>query len=477
MYGIGGIAARIVSVVMLPIYTRYLAPAQYGLLQLLDISIEITAILFTAGTRSGLQRFYFKAQTDEERHRVIFTTWALEVVLSLAGSLALAASAQLLYRVVLVGEGSPDLIRIAALNFALGSLAFVPLLLLQIEQRALASTIAQLSKIAIQVALNLYFLISLRLGVAALLWSTAIASTLTGAVLVTLMVRRTGARVSRQAIHDLRRYGVPYQITTAAAFILTFGDRFFLQRSHGAAAVGLYALAYQFGFLLLQFSAGPFLRAWTPQRFAMAAAPPDVRNREYARGFLFLNILMLTMALGLTVFIRPALSVLTSAPYHGAAALVPLVLLAYVIHTWGEVVKFGIDVSERTALYTYASWIATAVVLVLYAVLIPPLGGLGAALATAIAFLVRFGLALYWSQRVWPVRYGWNRPLRLAAIAAAAAAPAIMWTPATMAGQLTLGAALVGAYAVLAWMLVLEAPHRAALVRAVRTRSLAELGR
>ena len=46
---------------MLPVYTRFLTPADYGLVQLLELTVEVAAIFFTAGTTAGLQRFYFKA--------------------------------------------------------------------------------------------------------------------------------------------------------------------------------------------------------------------------------------------------------------------------------------------------------------------------------------------------------------------------------------------------------------------------------
>ena len=247
VYGFGMIVSRIVSVVMLPVYTRYLSPTEYGLLQLLDVTVDVTAILFTAGIRSGLQRFYFKATTEEERNQVVFTTFLLEMVLTVAGTLVLMATANVVQRVVLVGAGTSDLVRLAALNFTLNAMTAVPMALLMIEQRAALATVSQLIRLAMQVTLNFYFLVFRHLGVESILLSTTIASSVVGFALVAWMIGRTGVRVSRAVVRDLRRFGVPYQITTAGAFILAFGDRFFLAHYDGAAEVGVYGLAYQFG--------------------------------------------------------------------------------------------------------------------------------------------------------------------------------------------------------------------------------------
>jgi O-antigen/teichoic acid export membrane protein len=273
-------------------------------------------------------------------------------------------------------------------------------------------------------------------------------------------------------VRDLRRFGVPYQITTAAAFILTFGDRFFLAHYRGPAEVGLYGIAYQFGFLLYMLGGDPFLTAWAPQRFEMVSHSREERDESYARGFLYFNLLLMTAAIGIVVFVRPAIGMLTTSDYHSAALLVPTIVAAYVFQSWGNAVKFGIDVAERTTLYTAASWIATAVVLVGYAVLIPPYGGFGAAVATLVAFAVRFAFTFYWSQKVWPVTYLWRRSILLTVIAVAVSLPAVVLPVTRTLSQFGLGVALTLIYAALTWQFVLDDTHRSGLLEVLRARKL-----
>jgi O-antigen/teichoic acid export membrane protein len=273
-------------------------------------------------------------------------------------------------------------------------------------------------------------------------------------------------------IRDLRRFGVPYQITTAGSFILTFGDRFFLARYDGPAAVGLYGIAYQFGFLLYMLGGDPFLSAWAPQRYELINRPRAERDASYARGFLYFNLTLMTTAMGIIVFVRPAIGVLTTNDYHSAALLVPIIVAAYVLQSWGNAVKFGIDVAEQTKLYTWASWIAAGVVLVCYATLIPSYGGYGAALATFIAFAVRFGLAFYWSQKVWPVDYQWRRSLLLTAITIAVSIPAVVLPVTRVLDQFALGIALTLIYACLTWQFVLDDAHRRGVREVLRARRL-----
>jgi O-antigen/teichoic acid export membrane protein len=240
----------------------------------------------------------------------------------------------------------------------------------------------------------------------------------------------------------------------------------------------LYGLAYTFGFLLYSVSSGPFLTAWSPIRYEWVPEPREQRDAAYSRGFLYFNFVLVTAAMGIVVFVRPVLTLLTSSPYHGAAAIVPIIVASYVVQSWGDVARFGIDVAERTTLYTRASWIATAVVLVAYAVLIPRFGGYGAAWATFIAFVVRFALTLRWSQEVWPVTYQWKRSLLLTTIAVGVSAPAFLLPTTTVLRQFALGIGLTALYAALTWSFVLDEEHRIGILKMIRTSKLSTvLGR
>jgi O-antigen/teichoic acid export membrane protein len=124
-------------------------------------------------------------------------------------------------------------------------------------------------------------------------------------------------------------------------------------------------------------------------------------------------------------------------------------------------VHFGIGISERTKYYSYVTWVAVAVVMALYALLIPPLGGLGAALATLAAFAVRFWVGYYWSQRLWPVDYRWSKNLWLATFGAGAITAAYAIRIQGTTEQLAFGGFLFAMYALLAWFLVVEPSDRA----------------
>ena len=468
IYSAGVFAHRIISVLMLPIYTRVMTPADYGVLDLLQMVTDITALVLTAGLTAGLQRFYFQQEDRGRRNAIVSTAFLMQLGLAMVGTVVLLLLAGPIAQNALGGSGTPRMVRIAALNFSLGMLAAVPLTLMQTEEKARLHLSVTLVKLALGVSMNLLFLVHFRLGAEGILLSTLVTNVVVGTWAITWMVRRTGLAFDWHWLRELRRFGIPSQLSWAGSFLLTFGDRFFLQSARGAGSVGLYSLAYQFGFILAQVAGQPFLQAWRPQRFQLVTAPREKRDHATREGFFFLSVVLLTGATAICLFVEPFLRVMTTKGFHGAATLVPLIALAYVVETWANAVSFGIEVSEQTRYSAYSTWLSAAVAIALYALLIPRLGGYGAALATVGGFSVRLLLVLHWSQRLWPTEYGWGRPLLTMALAGIAIGGYLWLRSPELGSQIAVSVSAFLAYLVAVLTICLTREERQILARAAR---------
>lgn len=459
-YGAAMLASRAVSLIMLPLYTRALAPADYGVLQLLLLTMEVVALLVSAGAAAGVMRFFYRASTDDERHAVQWTALGLLAGLNALGTALVLAAAGPVAAVALKDASWAPELRLAALTFALEPFVAIPMLSLQVRQRAREAMVASLVKLALQVTLNVTLLVVLHLGVRGAVLSACLTNLIMGAALTWRLRREVPMRFSWDAARNLRRFGLPYQFVTAGTFILTFGDRFFLQAARGATEVGLYALAYQFGFIVYTFCASPWLQAWTPRRHEQVRQPAAQRDAAYNDGALLLTVLIVTGVVGAALFATPALRIIAAPAYLGAAAYVPWIVSAYVLQAWSETAQFGIDVSERTVWATAATWVGTLVVLPAYALLIPRWGATGAAVATILAFAARAAAMYGFAQRLWPVAYRVAPHARALVVGVSVMVTALWVRPVGFVAEVGVGTAALAVYAALTWGLVLDAPAR-----------------
>ena len=73
VYGIGDAATQIISFFLLPVYVRYLSPADYGVLALL-LTVEVVAkVLFRWGIDASFMRLYFDCPDDPARRLLAST--------------------------------------------------------------------------------------------------------------------------------------------------------------------------------------------------------------------------------------------------------------------------------------------------------------------------------------------------------------------------------------------------------------------
>lgn len=450
VYGLGIVMNKGLAFLMLPLYTRVLTPADYGVMGLIQMTLDVVGILAGYKIVQGIYRFYHKASTRRERDEVVSTA-----LLSLAVSFAAVAAAAFLAAGLLstLVFGSParaGLIRLAAGALAFESLMAVALAYARVRDRSVLFVTAGGIKLLLSAILNLVFLLGMGMGVAGVFLSALISGALVGVALAAWVVREVGSRFSPSTFRDLARYGVPLVAMNIAAFVTTFGDRYFLQVAAGEHEVGLYHLAYKFGFLLIMVGHMPFTQVWEPKRFEIWDRPD--RDELLARGFVYLNVLLLTVAVGIGLFVDPVLRVLSDPEFLPAAVLVPAILAVYVLQSWTRIQDIGILIRERTEFVTLAEWVGAAVALAAYVLLIPRYLAWGAVAATALAFLVRYALVYRFSQRMARVEYRWGPVCRLGALAAAAVGAGIL-LPADMSlwSSVAARAGLLAAYLLLLW--------------------------
>jgi O-antigen/teichoic acid export membrane protein len=223
-------------------------------------------------------------------------------------------------------------------------------------------------------------------------------------------------------------------------------------------------LSYQFGFLVTQLGEQPFTSAWLPQRFSHAKDAPAERNRLNALGALAFAIVLNTVAVGVAVSARPLVHLMATPAYAGAATTVPVLAMAYVVACLTGGWKFGIDYSLETRYFTYATWISVVVMLLAYALLIPPFGAMGAALATLIGFVARAIPTVFWAQRLFPLHYEWRRTAVLCLAALSTALLPAMIPAVGLGRMITISTAALVMYAAAVWWLVLGTAHRATLL-------------
>lgn len=414
IYTLGMVLGQLVSFLMIPIYTNYLNPSEYGILELLSMTVDVLSTIIGIGITASIMRFYYGFDNDHDKNQVVSTALiATMTIMSFASAICILFSSSLSKLVF----SSPDFsrhFRIMFVTMFLTSGIQVPMVYLRAKLKSFTFVKINLIKLLMQLTLNIYFLAVLKLGVLGILYSTLIASMLVCIYLTVSTFLQTGIGFSFAKYKKMLRFGAPLIISDFCAFILTYGDRYFLNHYTDLSTVGIYSLAYKFGMMISILFAAPFVSIWGASMFDYAKKENSAEI--YASIMNYFLIGALTISLALSVYTKDMLRFMADSAYWSAYKVVPIIAASYVISGAMAITGAGILIGNKTKYRALSTLAATIVNITLNILIIPPWGAYGAAISTLLSYAVRMAVDYYYSQRLFRISYEWDKILKMIGI-------------------------------------------------------------
>ena len=407
IYGFGVLLQRSVGFLMIPVYTHYLSPADYGVLEMLDLIIFFSGIFATLGIYAATFRFYGAYESEEDKKEVISTAFLFYAASTLVLATALMIGAGPIALAVLGSPTYAPLVRLVSVTWFFSSLASVPLAYLRVRERTLAFVAVSLAQTLLGASLLAVAIAGLKWGVKGALYANLLTSVIIGLALSGVILRRIPRKISKEKLRLMLAYGVPLVPWNLAFYALIFSDRFFLRRYGNLAEVGVYSLGYKIAGIVSVLINGPFAFAWAWQQFEVAKRK-DARE-VYAKIQTYQLLVSVLMGLGVAVLARDVLRIMAPENFWSAARIVPLIVLCYVLDNIRSVTTSGLLVRRDTRYLAGIAAIVIASNLLLNYVLIPRYHAMGAALATLASYALLLVLCYIVGQRVYYVRYAYGK--------------------------------------------------------------------
>jgi O-antigen/teichoic acid export membrane protein len=409
VYAVAIAFGKFTSLLLLPVYTRYLTPADYGVLELLDLTSFIITSLVGMRLSDSMLYHYFQSKTSEERDTVLGSAFVGAALVGLAGGAAGWLMAGPISTEVFGTARYASYFRVvfAALAFSLPQ--DIGYAYLRAQSQSGLYVKLQAARTILAIGLNLALLIIWRMGVGALVWSSLIMYMIDVILVGGYILATARMRFDFTMFRSLGRYGYPIALSGMGMLVIHYGDRIFLRRYTTLAEIGIYALAYKLG-MLVSYIQAAFVTHWNAQMFRIAREGQG--DRVYVRVLTYYFLIMLFAALALSVGAGPLLRMMVPPAYQPAAILVPVIALAYVLRGVGDYFRSVLLIEKRTGINAWVTLAGVLICLIAYATLIPWLKLWGAVIATLIGFLSIAVMAFVTAQRVKCYRFETGRMLQ-----------------------------------------------------------------
>jgi O-antigen/teichoic acid export membrane protein len=403
IYGIADLINRAVGFVLIPLYTFYLTTADYGTLELLDLTSYIISMFLGMGISQAVFRFYYDYEEEDKRQQVLsvslITTWVVSTI-ALIGLFYFSRDISAL---VFQDPANFALFNIIFVTVVLQLNSRIPLALLRIRQQSILFILVNFILLVINLSLNILFIVHYNMGIKGILLGGLVANIVVGIYLLIFILRRIKISFSFPLLFAMLKYCLPLMWTWVGMFVLHFGDRFILQRLASLSDLGLYSLAYKFGFMISVLILNPFNMMWEPKRFELINAP-NARN-IYSLIFTYFMYAQVFVGLGIAILIKDVIIVMTDAEFHPAYHYVAVILLAYVLRGAFVYLEFGVHLRKKTKYLAFISLIGAALNVGMNLWLIPVMRIWGCTLTTLLSFLIMLVFIYFISQRLYYIPF------------------------------------------------------------------------
>jgi O-antigen/teichoic acid export membrane protein len=414
VYGLGSIVSRVLAVVLLPVYTRYLSPSDYGLIETLIALSAVLTALVAQGMKSAFFRFYFDSAEPGRRLLVVRTAFWYVLAASTAvsvGGIALASPISWL----LFGTHSHTGLVIAAFIGLWAALNYEQMTsLFRVEQRSGAFVTATLANVLVTIAATLLLVVVFDQGPLGVLVGNFTGTLIVYAALLVYSRHALGLQFDRSLYRAMNRFGLPLVPSAVALWLTNFSDRFFLVKLTDAHEVGLYSIGVRVASAIVLLLTA-FRMAWPA--FAYSIEDDREARRTYSFVLTYVVYVCCWLALALGLLAPWIVKVITTRPFYPAQNVVAP--LAFGVAAFGAYVV--VQIGTGRARQTRSNWLVTgaaaALNVALNFALIPPYGRMGAAIATVSAYSALFVGMAWRAHRVFPVPYQWRRVATLGAAA------------------------------------------------------------
>jgi len=418
-FSLGKILPKAIGFFLIPVYTRFLTPEDYGILEIANVTLAILTIIYLSGQIGSLQRFYYDYYKDKRKFQsymgtiigyVLGFSLVVTIILNILGKPVIS---QIFHKIPFY----PYLFIIIWTAFFKLLFPF-PQRLLQVREKSFSYSFLSVTQFLVSLGFIIYFVVVKKQGALGSIKGNFIATVIF--FIISCFLLRNDFRFSLDSskLKESLSFGLPLVPHALAGWILTFVDRIFLTHFTSLEEVGLYSLGYKFG-MILSIIVTSINFAWMPFFISTAKERPDIAKGIFRRITTFYIAFILLLGLGVSIFAREIIVIMATPKFFDSHRVIPIIVFTYVFQGLYYMVVNQIFFTKKTRFLPIAT-VGAAIINVGFNLLfIPRWGMMGAAWATLISFVFMFVFTWFISKRVYPIDYEYGRIIELFAITGA----------------------------------------------------------
>lgn len=418
IYTSGDVLNRAFGLLLIPIYTAYLTPGDYGILAITSTIASVLAILSMQSLESVLTRFHYDYADRESQRAFHGAIWLLMLICAAVVAVLSGTIGRPLYAWLFPDVPYVPYIRLAVWTMFFTNISYVLLKsLLRVRERPKTFSLLNILVFLVNTVLVIYFVVGLKRGAQGNLEGRLLAAALLAVPFIFLYFRDARLHWSPKIARNALAFSLPLLPHLLSLWVLNVSDRIILQRFVPLAEVGIYSLGYQIA-SVLQLLAFSVTNAWSPFFYKTAGEPGA--PRMLSRFSTYYMLLIMFLGAGISALAQDVLLIIASKPaYFTAYRVVPWVVLGFVMRGFYFLFVTSLYYRKQVRLLPAVTIGAAALNIGLNLLTVPIYGYMAAAVNTFVAYAAQAVVMYFLAQRAFRLPYELARFAKMGVVALA----------------------------------------------------------
>jgi O-antigen/teichoic acid export membrane protein len=407
IYGIAGIVTRMITVFLVPLYTRIFQPADYGIISLVNATFFIIGMLSICSLDNSAARWYYDTSDETDRKKTIASWFWFQLGLStILAALMIAAGPLFFSYVFKRHEGMWLVWLFPCLTLITNILPSIFWNWCRFSRKPKATIIYTLSQSLFTIGLTVLFVVIFRWGITGVYAALFISSFIFSCIALVVLGKWIAFHLfEKNRLKEMLRFSLPLVPAAIAFWLINSTDAFFIQFFKNQTEVGLFSVGASLASGVSLFT-GAFQQAWGPFAFSIINEPDA--KKTYANVFLMFGLISSLILLAMFLFSPEILMLLTTPQYYNSAWVASILSINIILIGFSYIASIGTNIVKNNKYYSVGIFIASGVTVILDLALIPIWGKEGSAIATVLAQLIVPVYLFYHAQRLYPVDYSFG---------------------------------------------------------------------
>lgn len=404
-FSIGPLVGAVISFITVPLTTHYISADEYGRAGMFALAQSTISTIMYLGMDQAFVR-EFNAYRDK-MGKLLSNAMILPLGVAFISSMLIVLFSKPISKMLF--DTNSEIIAVFGLAMLLPFMVLenFSLLTIRMEEKGLVysffTILLKTTILGLTIALFLIYEKSFR----SVVYAAALSEILNGMLLLLIVLRKQQLSfgfLEKNLIMRMLRFGLPLVPAFAIGWVLTSMDKVMLRTLCSFEELGLYTAAFKI-VSVLSIVQTCFTLYWTPVSYRWYENKQSEKTFEIASESV--AFIMTMMCLGLLLF-KNLVGIILGDNFRNAIAIFPFLLLYPVLYTISETTAVGIGFKRKTGYVILVSALSGGSNVLFNWILIPRWGGVGAAVATGLSYIVFFWGRTMLSRYIWyKMRIGW----------------------------------------------------------------------